>query len=83
MSQTCTPKHTNGRARPLRHRGGQGAGQAAGPPARPAAEVGPARAQGPKSDQLAPRVLALVAQGRSYRLVGREVGLSKNTVARS
>jgi hypothetical protein len=27
------------------------------------------------------RVLALVAQGRSYRLVGREVGLSKNTVA--
>src|SRR3954470_18129928 len=26
-------------------------------------------------------VLALVAQGRSYRLVGREVGLSKNTVA--
>ena len=28
-----------------------------------------------------PRVLALVAQGRSYRLIGREVGLSKNTVA--
>jgi putative DNA-invertase from lambdoid prophage Rac len=37
--------------------------------------------QRPKSDRLAPRVLALVAQGRSYRLVGREVGLSKNTVA--
>ena len=35
----------------------------------------------PKSDRLAPRVLALVAQGRSYRLIGREVGLSKNTVA--
>jgi DNA invertase Pin-like site-specific DNA recombinase len=35
----------------------------------------------PKSDRLAPKVLALVAQGRSYRLVGREVGLSKNTVA--
>jgi DNA invertase Pin-like site-specific DNA recombinase len=37
--------------------------------------------QRPKSDRLAVRVLALVAQGRSYRLVGREVGLSKNTVA--
>jgi DNA-binding CsgD family transcriptional regulator len=29
---------------------------------------------------LAPKVLALVAQGRSYRLIGRELGLSKNTV---
>jgi len=37
--------------------------------------------QRPKSDRLAPKVLALVALGRSYRLVGREVGLSKNTVA--
>lgn len=37
--------------------------------------------QRPKSDRLAPKVLALVAQGRSYRLVGRELGLSKNTVA--
>jgi DNA invertase Pin-like site-specific DNA recombinase len=37
--------------------------------------------QRPKSDRLAPKVLALVAQGRSYRLVGREAGLSKNTVA--
>jgi putative DNA-invertase from lambdoid prophage Rac len=36
--------------------------------------------QRPKSDRLAPKVLALVAQGRSYRLVGRELGLSKNTV---
>jgi DNA invertase Pin-like site-specific DNA recombinase len=35
----------------------------------------------PKSDRLAPKVLAPVAQGRSYRLVAREVGLSKNTVA--
>jgi putative DNA-invertase from lambdoid prophage Rac len=26
-------------------------------------------------------VLALVAKGRSYRLIGRELGLSKNTVA--
>ena len=37
--------------------------------------------QRPLSDRLAPKVLALIAQGRSYRLVGREVGLSKNTVA--
>ena len=37
--------------------------------------------QRPKSDRLAPQVLALVAKGRSYRLIRREVGLSKNTVA--
>ena len=37
--------------------------------------------QRPKSDRLASKVLALVAKGRSYRLVGRELGLSKNTVA--
>ncbi|MGH7101399.1 MAG: recombinase family protein [Acetobacteraceae bacterium] len=35
----------------------------------------------PKSDRLTPKVLALVAQGPSDRLIGREVGLSKNTVA--
>ena len=37
--------------------------------------------QRPKSDRLASKVMALVAIGRSYRLIGREVGLSKNTVA--
>ncbi len=37
--------------------------------------------QRPKSDRLASTVLALVAQGRSYRRIGRELGLSKNTVA--
>ena len=37
--------------------------------------------QRPKSDRLGPKVLALVSQGHSYRLIGREVGLSKNTVA--
>jgi putative DNA-invertase from lambdoid prophage Rac len=37
--------------------------------------------QRPKADRLAPMVMALVVQGRSYRLIGREVGLSKNTVA--
>jgi putative DNA-invertase from lambdoid prophage Rac len=36
--------------------------------------------QRPKSDRLASKVLALVDQGRSYRLIAREVGLSKNTV---
>jgi putative DNA-invertase from lambdoid prophage Rac len=35
----------------------------------------------PKSDRLASKVMALVAIGRSYRLIGREIGLSKNTVA--
>ncbi len=37
--------------------------------------------QRPKSDRLAAKVMALIALGRSYRLIGREVGLSKNTVA--
>ena len=37
--------------------------------------------QRPKSDRLAPKVLALVGKARSYRLIGRELGLSKNTVA--
>ena len=44
-------------------------------------KLGRQHGQRPKSDRLAPKVLALVAQGRSYRLVGREVGLSKNTIA--
>lgn len=35
----------------------------------------------PESDHFAPKVLALIAQGRSYRLIGRELGLSKITVA--
>jgi putative DNA-invertase from lambdoid prophage Rac len=37
--------------------------------------------QRPKSDRLAPNVLALVGNGRSYRIIGRDLGLSKNTVA--
>ena len=36
--------------------------------------------QRPKSDRLTPKVLALVADDRSYRLIARELGLSKNTV---
>jgi putative DNA-invertase from lambdoid prophage Rac len=36
--------------------------------------------QRPKSDRFASKVLALAADGRSYRLIAREMGLSKNTV---
>ena len=43
--------------------------------------LGRQRGQRPKSDRLAPKVLALVAQGRRYRRIGRELGLSKNTAA--
>lgn len=35
----------------------------------------------PKSDRLAPMVIARVAEHKSYRVIGRELGLSKNTVA--
>ena len=35
----------------------------------------------PKSDRLAPRVLRAVEEGRSYRWIARDVGISKNTVA--
>jgi putative DNA-invertase from lambdoid prophage Rac len=34
-----------------------------------------------KSDHFAPKVLALVSDGRSYRLIARELGLSKNESA--
>jgi len=37
--------------------------------------------QRPKSDRLAPKVLALVAEGRSYRWIARDLSLSKNTVS--
>ena len=36
--------------------------------------------QRPKSDKLAPKVIELVADGRSYRWIARELGISKNTV---
>ena len=36
--------------------------------------------QRPKSDRLAPRVLRLVGEGRSYRWIARDVAISKNTV---
>lgn len=34
----------------------------------------------PKSDRLAPKVMALIDEGRSYRFIARELKLSKNTV---
>jgi DNA invertase Pin-like site-specific DNA recombinase len=37
--------------------------------------------QRPKSDRLAPRVMNMVAEGRSYRDVAKQLKLSKNTVA--
>ncbi|MBY6059708.1 recombinase family protein [Leisingera daeponensis] len=36
--------------------------------------------QRPKSDKFAPRVLQAVAEGRSYRWIARDLGISKNTV---
>lgn len=36
--------------------------------------------QRPKSDHLAPKVMELIAQGRSYRWITRDLGISKNTV---
>lgn len=35
----------------------------------------------PKSDRLAPKVMALIAEGRSYRWIARDLRISKNTVA--
>ncbi len=36
--------------------------------------------QRPKSDKLAPKVIQAVADGRSYRWIARDLGISKNTV---
>ncbi|MCP4189702.1 MAG: recombinase family protein [Planctomycetaceae bacterium] len=36
--------------------------------------------QRPKSDRLAPKVIQAVAEGRSYRWIARDLGISKNTV---
>jgi DNA invertase Pin-like site-specific DNA recombinase len=36
--------------------------------------------QRPKSDRLAPKVVQAVAEGRSYRWIARDLGISKNTV---
>ncbi|MFP3385647.1 recombinase family protein [Tritonibacter sp. SIMBA_163] len=36
--------------------------------------------QRPKSDKLAPKVLQAIENGRSYRWIARDLGISKNTV---
>ncbi len=36
--------------------------------------------QRPKSDKLTPKVMELVANGRSYRWIAKDLGISKNTV---
>ena len=36
--------------------------------------------QRPKSGRLAPKVVALIEEGRSYRWIARDLGISKNTV---
>ncbi|GEN04853.1 multiple promoter invertase [Acetobacter indonesiensis] len=43
--------------------------------------LGRQKGERPKSDRLAPKVLALVAEKRSYRWIARDLGISKNTVA--
>ncbi|MCP1249733.1 recombinase family protein [Gluconobacter oxydans] len=43
--------------------------------------LGRQKGERPKSDRLALKVLALVAEKRSYRWIARDLGISKNTVA--
>lgn len=44
-------------------------------------KLGRQSGQRPKSDRLAPRVMNAVEEGRSYRWIARDLGISKNTVA--
>jgi len=43
-------------------------------------KLGRQKGQRPKSDKLAPRVIEAVGEGRSYRWIARDLGISKNTV---
>ena len=43
-------------------------------------KLGRQKGQRPKSDKLAPKVVQAVAEGRSYRWIARDLGISKNTV---
>lgn len=43
-------------------------------------KLGRQKGQRPKSDRLAPKVLDLIEEGRSYRWIARDLGISKNTV---
>ena len=43
-------------------------------------KVGRQPGQRPKSERLVPKVLQAVSEGRSYRWIARDLGISKNTV---
>jgi len=43
-------------------------------------KLGRQTGQRPKSDRLAPKVVAMIEEGRSYRWIARDLGISKNTV---
>ncbi|HQY26640.1 MAG TPA: recombinase family protein [Thermoflexales bacterium] len=43
-------------------------------------KLGRQHGQRPKSDKLAPKVIPAVEDGRSYRWIARDLGISKNTV---
>ena len=43
-------------------------------------KLGRQQGQRPKSDKLAPKVLQAIKEGRSYRWIARDLGISKNTV---
>ena len=43
-------------------------------------KLGRQAGQRPKSDRLAPKVITLINEGRSYRWIARDLGISKNTV---
>jgi|TARA_B110000908_G_scaffold77006_1_gene92662 DNA invertase Pin-like site-specific DNA recombinase len=43
-------------------------------------KLGRQKGQRPKADRVAPKVLELIEQGRSYRWIARDLAISKNTV---
>ncbi|OCP16690.1 MULTISPECIES: recombinase family protein [unclassified Ensifer] len=43
-------------------------------------KLGRQSGQRPTSDRIAPKVMALISEGRSYRWIARDLGISKNTV---
>jgi putative DNA-invertase from lambdoid prophage Rac len=43
-------------------------------------KLGRQKGQRPKSDRLAPKVLEMIDEGRSYRWIARDLAISKNTV---
>ena len=46
----------------------------------PGKKLGRQTRERPKPDRLAPKVMALIAEGRRYRWIARDLGISKNTV---